>query len=202
MLSPEISLDFEFVDESGVDVASLQRELENMQLSEEELTKQVVSLLVLNRFMPMYSTGAPGTDIFGSSVNAGLGDLISNQLTYWLSSISDDIQVNLNYRNAAYESDGIVLTQNELELALSTTFFNDRVSLNYTYEFQNGYSPNKEIAYKVNPDGTVKVLVFQRQTNNPANVTAYNSNTYGLGVFLKREFENFKDLFKKKDPDE
>lgn len=203
LLRPEISLDFEFIDEGGADVASLQRELDNMQLSEEELTKQVVSLLVLNRFMPIYSNGAAtaNSDIFGSSVNAGLGDLISNQLTYWLSSISDDIEVNLNYRGA-YESDGVVLTQSELELALSTTLFNDRISLNYTYEFQNGYSPNKEIAYKVAPDGTVKVLVFQRQTNNPANVTAYNSNTYGLGVFLKREFENFKDLFKKKEPDE
>lgn len=201
LLKPEISLDFEFIDDGGADVASLQRELDNMQLSEEELTKQVVSLLVLNRFMPIYSnSGATAnSDIFGSSVNAGLGDLISNQLTYWLSSISDDIEVNLNYRGA-YESDGVVLTQSELELALSTTLFNDRVSLNYTYEFQNGYSPNKEIAYKVAPDGTVKILVFQRQTNNPANVTAYNSNTYGLGVFLKREFESFRDLFKKKDP--
>lgn len=198
LLRPEISLDFEFIDEGGADVASLQRELDNMQLSEEELTKQVVSLLVLNRFMPVYSTGAPSADIFGSSVNAGLGDLISNQLTYWLSSISDDIEVNLNYRSA-YESDGVVLTQSELELALSTTLFNDRVSLNYTYEFQNGYSPNKEIAYKVAPDGTVKILVFQRQTNNPANVTAYNSNTYGLGVFLKREFETFRELFRKKE---
>ncbi|MBI1183904.1 hypothetical protein GC194_06510 [bacterium] len=197
LLNPVISLDFSFIDEGNVDVASLQRELDNMHLSEEERTKQVVSLLVLNRFMPMYTNGPTNGDIFGSTVNAGLGDLISNQLTYWLSSISDDLQVNVNYRSA-YQSDGIVLTQSELELALSTTLFNDRVSVNFAYELQNGYSPNKEIAYKVNPDGTVKVLVFQRQTQNP--VITYNSNTYGFGLFLKREFEHFKDLFKKQDP--
>ncbi|MGB0431530.1 MAG: translocation/assembly module TamB domain-containing protein, partial [Bacteroidia bacterium] len=165
LLKPEINLDFEFIDEGGVDVASLQRELDNMNFSDEELTKQVVSLLVLNRFMPMYNSAPVNTDIFSSSVNAGLGDLISNQLTYWLSAISDDLQVNVNYRR--YTSDGIELSEGELELALSTTFFNDRVGVDFAYELQNGYSPNKEISYKVNPDGSIKVLVFQRQTQNP-----------------------------------
>lgn len=195
LLKPEISLDFEFIDEGGVDVASLQRELDNMNLSEEELTKQVVSLLVLNRFMPMYNSAPVSTNLFGSSVNAGLGDLISNQLTYWLSAIDEDLQVNVNYRR--YTAEGIELNQSELELALSTTFFNDRVGVDFAYELQNGYSPNKEISYKVNPDGSIKVLVFQRQTQNP--VITFNSNTYGFGVFLKREFESVKDLFIKED---
>ena len=162
---------------------------------EEELTKQVVSLLVLNRFMPMYNSAPVSTNIFGSSVNAGLGDLISNQLTYWLSAIDEDLQVNVNYRR--YTAEGIELNQSELELALSTTFFNDRVGVDFAYELQNGYSPNKEISYKVNPDGSIKVLVFQRQTQNP--VITFNSNTYGFGVFLKREFESVKDLFIKED---
>lgn len=202
LLDPKITLDFEFVNEGGADVASLQRELDNLQLPEEELTKQVVSLLVLNRFMPVYTSTGGNTDLLGSSVNTGLGDLISNQLTYWLSSISDNLQIDVNYttgqENVQNENGDIVLSQSELELALSTTLFNDRISLNFAYELQNGYSPNKEIAYKVNQDGTAKVLVFQRQTQNP--VITYESNTYGLGFFIKREFESFRDLFKKKDP--
>lgn len=202
LLNPDITLDFDFISEGGVDVASLQRELDNLQLPEEELTKQVVSLLVLNRFMPVYTSAGSNSDLLGSGVNTGLGDLISNQLTYWLSSISDNLQIDVNYRSgqeSVQNQEGdIVLTQSELELALSTTLFNDRVSLNFAYELQNGYSPNKEIAYKVNPDGTAKVLVFQRQTQNP--VITYESNTYGFGFFLKREFESLKDLFRKKDP--
>lgn len=197
LLKPEIDLNFKFLDEGGPDAAPLMRALDNLQLGEDELTKQVVSLLVLNRFMPLYSAPTDNSELFGSSVGTSLGDLISNQLTYWLSSISDDIQVNLNYRNG-FKSDGITLSEKELELALATTLFNDRVSVNFAYELQNEYSPLKEIAYKVNPDGSLKVLVFQRKTQNP--VISFSSNTYGIGVFLKREFESVSDLFKKDDP--
>lgn len=194
LLSPQISLDFELLDDGVVDVSSLNRELNRLQLSEEEKTKQVVSLLVLNRFMPLYSSGS-SPDFLGSGLNTGLGDLVSNQLTYWLSSIDEDLQVDVNYRGE-YRADGIKLSDRELELALSTTIFNDRVGLNYSYELQKGYSPNKEINYKIRKDGSVRLLLFQRQTQNP--VINYNSNTYGFGLFLRREFDNMRELFNKK----
>lgn len=198
LLKPEILLDFDFVDDGVTDVASLKRDLDNLDLSEEELTKQVVSLLVLSRFMPIYNTNNFDNSLFSTGVSTALGDLITNQVSYWLSSVSDDIQVNLDYReNQFTEGVNSDLSQRELELALSTTLFNDRVIVDYAYEFQNGYTPNMQAAYKLNRDGTARILVFKRQKLNVTQ--SGNINRAGFGVFLKKEFNSLEELFKKKD---
>ncbi len=72
--------------------------LRNAISTEEELTKQFLSLLVINNF------SAPSTTSGGSG-NTGVGmagvtasELLSNQLSNWLSQISNDFDIGVNYR--------------------------------------------------------------------------------------------------------
>lgn len=197
LLQPEIKLSYELIDNGIADVGVIKRELAAMNLSQEEIDKQVVSLLVLNRFMPIY-TGVSTTTggAFSTGYEASLGDLVSNQVTNWLSTIDEDLSVNLNYNGIDYVgSDNVVMTESELELALSYSFFNDKVQVNYAYEFRNNYRPNTEISYRLDEDGDVKVKLFNRQSQNP--IVSQDTKTYGLGLFFRREFDSLKELFKK-----
>ncbi|MCB0737149.1 MAG: translocation/assembly module TamB domain-containing protein [Bacteroidetes bacterium] len=201
LLKPEIKLSFDIIDDGSSAVGLLRRELDQLNLSQDEIDKQVVSLLVLNRFMPVYTGGTGNVgNAFGSGYEASLGDFVSNQLTNWLSSLDDDLSVNFTYSTESETFAGnerIVLSQNEIELALSYSFFNDRVQVNYAYEFANNYRPNTEVSYKANKDGSLRFKIFNRQSQNP--LIAQDTKTYGIGVFFRREFNSVKELFKKKD---
>ncbi|MCG8476535.1 MAG: translocation/assembly module TamB, partial [Cytophagales bacterium] len=93
--------------------------------NEEKQNKQFVSLLVLNSFLPEQSADNLST----SASTTGLGtvttsELLSNQLSNWLSQISDEWDIGVNYRP------GDEITEDQVEVALSTQLLNDRVSIN------------------------------------------------------------------------
>lgn len=197
LLKPKIDLSFEIVDNGVADVASIKRELNALNLSQEEIDKQVVSLLVLNRFMPVYTGTGGSANAISSGYEASLGDFVSNQVTNWLSTIDEDLVANFTYSGEVYAgNEDYVLSERELELALSYSLFNDRVQVNYAYEFQNNYRPNTEVSYKVNEDGTLRLKLFNRQSQNL--VVEQDTKTYGLGLFFRKEFNSIKELFQSK----
>ena len=96
-------------------------------LSNEDVNKQIISLLVLSRFVTpeSFRGGQQNSDArSGNVVGLNSSELLSNQLSQWLSQISKDFDIGVNYRP------GDELTHDEVELALSTQIFNDRVTLN------------------------------------------------------------------------
>lgn len=197
LLKPKIDLSFEIIDNGVSDVASIKRELNALNLSQEEIDKQVVSLLVLNRFMPVYTGTGGSANAISSGYEASLGDFVSNQVTNWLSTIDEDLVANFTYSGEVYAgNEDYVLSERELELALSYSLFNDRVQVNYAYEFQNNYRPNTEVSYKVNEDGTLRLKLFNRQSQNL--VVEQDTKTYGLGLFFRKEFNSIKELFQSK----
>ena len=102
--------------------------------TEEELSRQFLYLLVMNSFYPdpeMYvsnsggSQGTPLTDPKGASaIGVTTTEMLSNQLSKWLSQISNDFDIGFNYRP------GNEITPQEVEVALSTQLLNDKVVLN------------------------------------------------------------------------
>ncbi len=79
------------------------------------MSQQMISLLVLNSFShSTVSTGSVGFNTFS---------LVTNQLNNWLSQISNNFDIGVNYRP------GDQMSANEVEVALSTQLFNNRVSI-------------------------------------------------------------------------
>ncbi len=159
------------------------------------MNKQVLSLLVLNRFT---------SEQRGFNISEGFGstsyELLSSQLSSWLSKISDDFDIGVNYRQ------GDELTTDELEVALSTQLFNNRVLIDGNLGVggeQN--NPNAQNTSNIVGDVTVEVKLtddgrFRVKAFNRANTTYYYEEyapyTQGVGVFFRREFESFHDLFR------
>jgi len=178
---------------SSNDIARTQ--LQN--LTKEELNKQVISLLILNRFMPLQGTSS-GTA--RGYENAGLStttEVLSNQLNYWLSQISKDFDVGFNYRP------GDQLTSDEVEVALSKQFLDNRMTINVNgnYDVRPSTSNTSqlvgdvEVEYKIKKSGKVRVKAFTRANDHL--LYEYAPYTQGVGLFYREEFDTFGELVRR-----
>lgn len=162
-----------------------------------EKNKQVFALLILNKFMPI-----TGSDI--SSGNSALAsnstEVLSNQLSNWLSKISDDFDVGVRYSPGDEKT-----TADEVELALSTQLFDDRVLLETNFGISGNTNTSSQtssstfigeftVSYKINEKGNIVGKIFQR--SNELNPVTYNTSQYtqGIGIAYSEPFKNGQNL--------
>ncbi|HBX52242.1 MAG: hypothetical protein A2275_04680 [Bacteroidetes bacterium RIFOXYA12_FULL_35_11] len=167
-------------------------------LSADEKNKQFLSLLVLNRFMtPESMKGSVANDAKRSSVGGVTSsELLSNQLSHWLSQISNDFDIGVNYRP------GDEISSDQVEVALSTQILNDRVSINGNVGIgqqkgtSSGIAGDFDVSYKITKNGKLRVKAFAKANDNDvANSAPY---TQGFGLFYRHDFNKWSDLFMRK----
>ena len=172
--------------------------LKNAITTEEELSRQFLYLLVMNSFYsdPSFRS-SPGPAVSGTSAMAvTTTEMLSNQVSNWLSQISNDFDVGFNYRPGTKD-----INSQELQVALSTQLLNDKVTINGNFDVRGANNPEGnpltgdfDIEYKITEK--IRFKVFNRY-NNP--YTGRGAPyTQGLGVFFKQDFNKFSDLLKKK----
>ncbi|MCD4684001.1 MAG: translocation/assembly module TamB [Bacteroidales bacterium] len=155
------------------------------------MSQQVISLMVLNSFS--YSSGSSG------SVGFNTFSLITNQINNWLSQISNDFDIGINYRP------GDQLTANEVEVALSTQLFDERVMIDgnvgvrgsESAQNTNDFVGEVTVEVKITRDGRFRAKAFNR-SNNDYLYRSYAPYTQGVGVFYTQEFSKISDLFQRK----
>ena len=176
--------------------------LRNAIATEEELSRQFLYLLVMNSFYsdaPYRSSS--GTSTSGTSAMAvTTTEMLSNQLSNWLSQISNDFDVGFVYRPGNKD-----INSQELQVALSTQLLNDKVTINGNFDYRGEDNPEGtpltgdfDIEYKITEK--IRFKVFNRY-NNPYTGKGV-PYTQGLGVFFKQDFNRFSDLLKKKESSE
>ena len=166
--------------------------------TDEELMKQFLSLLVINNFYSVSGFGIQNMGAVNSSI-AGVtaSELLSNQLSNWLSQISDDFDIGFNYRP------GDQVTSQELEVALSTQLLNDRVIISGNVDVggqetnPSSVSANNpyimgdfEVEYKIT--NNISVLAFNRARDELIFETAPYKQ--GVGVSYREDFNDLKQL--------
>ena len=162
--------------------------------SEEELSKQFLSLMVMNRFyFPNQYSGEQSNEGYMAGVS-NASELLSNQFSNWLSQISNDFDLGFTYRP------GNDITPQEVEFALSTQLLNDRLSINGSVDMKtNAAVANSEaiagdfdLDYKLNDKGKIRLRAFNRSNDNQ--LSNRSPNTQGVGIFYKEEFNSFGEL--------
>ena len=193
LTNPIINFEIDFPEEDE----SLKGILQQFINTEEELNKQILSLIVLGKFYtPEYLRGQYETQNPNTLGNTA-SELFSNQLSNWLSQINSNVDVGFNYRP------GNSITNDEIELALSTQIFNDRVILNGN--IGNNVNPESnnssqivgdfDIKVKLVPNGKIMFKAFNRSNNDLIYDTA--PYTQGVGFSFKEEYNSFNELLKK-----
>ncbi len=184
LFTPTIKLNFDIPELTLLSNYSsdIDNKLRSIKSDETELNKQVVSLLVLNRFIPV------GLGFTGNPSTSSLTDLVNTQVNYWLSHYIPGLTVGVDYRGTGSST-----------YRASTDLFNSRLNISGTYD-QNASrnaTYNAEVNFKIKEDGSLLAKASSRSSNNPV-LQNDNVNTYAIGVFSRKEFNSFKDFFKSK----
>jgi hypothetical protein len=187
--------------------------------SEEELSNQFLMLLVINNFMPPssinYGSNSTTVDAAQTALVSSFGkdiatttslELLSSQLSNWMSQISKDFDVGVNYRPGDK-----TYTNQEVEVALSTQLLNDRVSINGNFDVYGNQSntalpattaskPNNlvgdvSVDVKLTDDGKLRLKAFNRVNDQLTN--NQEPYTQGVGLLYHEDFKSFADLRRK-----
>ncbi len=205
LISPDISLAINLPTVSP----ETQSRVKSLLNTENKVSKQFLSLLVINKFLPdqdlvggkpwmnagsNYAFGASGAGVTAS-------EFLSNQLSHMLSQISDDFDIGVNYRP------GNELTTDEVEVAMSTQFLNDRVSVSGNLDMggkrpatTNNNNTNTsnivgdfKVEVKLNKSGKLRLKAFNKTTDE----LIYEDAPYkqGVGIMIREDFNSFGSLF-------
>jgi hypothetical protein len=150
------------------------------------MNQQAISLLVLNSFTYTGSTGS-------SPINSTA--ILTNSLSNMLSSISNDFDIGINY------IPGDDVSSEEIEVALSTQLFNDRLLIDGNFGVPTAKSSQQTssivgdvvVEYKLTPDGRFRIKAFNR-SNDVSILQNDVPYTQGVGVFYRKEFNDLKEL--------
>jgi len=131
----------------------------------------------------------------GSLVGSTTSDILSNQLSNWLSQINNDFDIGFNYRP------GDLVNANQMELALSTQILNDRVTINGNIGNNSNLQSNMtnpvvgevEVFIKLNKSGKLQLKAYNRANDD----LIYDTSLYkqGIGFSFTEEFNTLGDLF-------
>lgn len=161
-----------------------------------EMNQQMISLMVLNTF-----SSTSGISSSGASLGFSSYEIISAQLSKMLSKISKDFDIGVNYRP------GDQLSPQELELALSTQLFDNRITIDGAVgvnSYSGGATTTNQfigdvlVEAKITEDGRFRVKAFNRTNSSFDFNSGYSPYTQGVGVLFRKDFTRFNELFKHK----
>lgn len=207
MLTPDIDFDIVANDlpqsirvESGTIPLEFEFQSFKNKLDEQELKRQVFSLVVLRRFSPPESFNTSG-----SIVNS-VSELLSNQLSNWISQVDENLEIDVDLSTLDEEA------YNTFQLRLSYTFLNGRLRITrdgtfYGNQDNSGLNNNESLAsiagdwtvdYLLTPDGKLKVKMYNRTNINPIfnALGSQNSVTTGVSLSHTQSFNHIRDIWK------
>lgn len=199
LMSPQIDLDIDIKDYPRIfpftqDVPSFQSVIHS---NEQELSRQVFSLMILRQFSPLNSFSS--NNVIGNSVS----ELLSNQFSYWASQVDPNLQIDFNLNGLDQAA------INNFQLRLSYAFLNGRLRLTRDGSFTNARNESDArsvlgewtLEYWLTTDGKFRMKVYNR--NNQNLLTSDNSNNInttktGFSLLHTQSFNSFGELIRPK----
>jgi translocation and assembly module TamB len=172
---------------------------------EDELNKQVFSLLVLNRFFP--ETGSDGSQGgMAAMVRNNINQALSDQLNVFSNKLmgSTGIQLNFDFQSYTDLESGAAQDRTDLDISAQTSLFNERLvveaggQVNVQGDVRPGESNlalgNVRVEYLITEDGRWRAKGFRK--NEFENVIDGQVIISGLSLIFNKEFNDFLELRK------
>ncbi|HYG50207.1 MAG TPA: translocation/assembly module TamB domain-containing protein, partial [Flavobacteriales bacterium] len=174
--------------------------LASVKSTNEELFRQTMSLLIINKFLtPANSIGSTASNSGISSAANYSSELLTNQLNSLLSQISKDYDIGVNYKP------GDEISNTEVALALSTQALDGRLNISTNVgvsssaaaaanQSQNSLIGDFNIEYLLTEDGNVRVRGYNE--SNAFDITNAQQAPYtqGMAIFYQKDFDNSRQL--------
>lgn len=202
MMSPDIDFDIEITDYpqnltipgTGIPIDYVITAFYNkLRNDEQELKKQVFSLIVLKKFSEENELNV------GSALENSVSEFISNQLSYWISQVDENLVVDFDVDLGSMSDEEF----NTFQLRLSYSFFDGRLRITRDGNFSSRQDYNDPmnligdwtVEYLLTEDGKFRAKFYNKTNFNIAN-TINNKTTTSTGFSLMHT-QSFDELFKK-----
>ena len=166
----------------------------------QNINNNFISLLIINSFVNPNTGIGQATTAGASLLGKSASEVLSNQLSNWLSQISKNVNIGVNYRP------GDNISEEEVAVALSTQLFNDRLSVSSNLGVATGQNTGNaknsnqivgDVDLELKISKALKLKVYNH--TNQYDILQYTSPyTQGLGIIYRKEFNTYKDLFLKR----
>jgi hypothetical protein len=155
--------------------------------TEEKMTRQFLSLLAFNSFMPDQQSG-----ISSVNISASTSELLSNQLSNMFTQLNIPLDVGFMYN---FSEQG----NNAFDVAISTQLFDNRVAINGTTgsgkksTTENSFTVDLDLELKIDPQGRFRAKAFTHSADQFTDQFD-NSQRSGVGFVYQEDFNTFKEL--------
>lgn len=201
LLYPEIEFDIDVEDYpknatyNGASIETQMTAFKNkIATDEQELKRQVFSLIILKNFSPENAFNV------GGSVEKSVSEFISNQISYWVTQFDENLVVDVDLGSLDEEA------FNTFQLRMSYSFLNGRLRVTR----DGGFTDQTEganvasilgdwsVEYLLSPDGKLRAKIYNKTNYNTLdpNVRA-TSWSAGFSLTHTQSFDKIKNIFKK-----
>ena len=189
----------------GLDLPTVNNDAKQMILSlinsEEEMNQQVIYLLAIGRFY-MQGNNNAAAETGRSQTSLAMQSLLSGTVSQQINNVLSNVVNNSNWNFGANISTGDEGWNNaEYEGILSGRLLNNRLLFNGQFGYRDNANATTsfigdfDLRYLLFPNGNFAIRMYN-QTND--RYFTHNSlNTQGIGLILKKDFNNLKDLFRR-----
>ena len=168
-----------------------------LQSNEQELTRQVSSVLLFNQLLPegagLFDQGQVNTGVANS-----VSELLSNQISRLASNLSENLDVGVSFGGftGSIQNENLL---NNLQLRFSYRLLNDRLRISRDGGFTYGQSQTNAasllgewtLEYFITPDGRLRAKVYNRNQQSVLSQNSLNSTIStggGLSFLYTRSF--------------
>jgi len=192
LMNPQLSFSINIPDLDP----TVKAQVESALSTEGQIQKQFMALLVSGGFIPNEQSGiANNSTILYSNAS----EILSNQLNNILQQLGIPIDLGLNYAKGDKGT-------NIFDVAISTSLFNNRVLVSGNM----GNDPNTtsrdvignfDVEIKLDKNGRLRLNLFSHATDSYSNSLDYSQRN-GVGIVYQQGFDSFKQLFRRRTPEE
>jgi hypothetical protein len=213
LLKPEVSFDINLPTDQNYLVSRdvitvVDNRLQQLKAEQNELNKQVFSLLLLNRFTsenPFVSkAGGGGVETF---VRQSVSRILTDQLNDLAGNLIQGVDLNFDLVSSEDYTSGELKNRTDLNVGLSKRLLSDRlkVTIGSNFELEGSTQSNRSantiagniaIDYQLSKDGRYLLRAYRKNVTD-AVIEGYVIET-GLGFIISMDYNKFRELFAKR----
>lgn len=187
MLRPQISFDLDLPKTDAISRDAFASAL----MDESEQTSQAIALLSLQEFIPQQVNTL---QLGASGLQDNSLDVLTSQLSGWLSRINDDLEIGVSYDPNQGEVANVAASQDALQLAMKATLLNDQLEIEGSFGSRDlsqesltaTHLQDLRILYHLNEEQSLQLTGFSESQSSITQ--GANSTTQGVGIRWHRSF--------------
>ena len=187
MLRPQISFDLDLPKTDAISRDAFASAL----MDESEQTSQAIALLSLQEFIPEQVNTL---QLGASGLQDNSLDVLTSQLSGWLSRINDDLEIGVSYDPNQGDVANAAMNQDALQLAMKATLLNDKLEIEGSFGSRDlsqesltaTHLQDLRILYHLNEEQSLQLTGFSESQSSITQ--GANSTTQGVGIRWHRSF--------------